>query len=182
MKRAVRILLLAACLPLAACETADTLRKIQAAEEFQSGGPAAEPPLSVLAIAANPGYTPDTSPDAPALADQEEVKRFAQGLAQKFPVDFPPYLQAYGVAAGSPGKGVPLLRVYVATVRKRCYQEGRSCETEARLDGSLIGSSGKRDWWFNYWITVDDFNDATYRNICKRLAAEMLKAQVVTAE
>jgi len=182
MKPRARLLLLAACATLAACDTVQTLQKMQIADDFQSGGPAAEPPLNVLAIVANPGYTTENSPDAPTGAGLELVQRFARELAQKFPAEFPYQLHPYGVAASAPGKGVPLLRVYVSTARKQCYQTANGdCETQARLDGSLIGSSGKRDWWFTYWVTLDDFNDATYRAIYKQLAAEMAKAQVVVA-
>jgi len=181
MKRAVRVLLICACISLAACAAVNTIEKMQAAQEFQSGGPAAEPPLNVLAIAVNPGYTPDTGPDAPSGAGVELVQRFGQELAQKFPADFPEQLRPYGVASGAPGKGVPLLRLYLSTARKQCYEASQECVTQARIDGSLIGSSGKRDWWFNDWVTVDGFNDKSYRDFYQRLVAEMAKAQVVVA-
>lgn len=179
MKRALRNLLLAACLPLAACETVQALQRVQAMDDFQSGGPAAEPPLTVLAFSVNPTYTPDGASDAPNAAGQQLVQRFAQGLAQKFPADFPDQLRPYGVAAAQPGKGVPLLRLYIATARSQCYQASRDCETQARLDGTLIGASGRRDWWFNYWVTLDDLSDKTYPAIYRQIVAEMAKAQVV---
>ncbi len=183
MKRAVRVLLACACIPLAGCVAVDTLQKIQSESAFTSGGPAAEPPLSVLAIAANPGYTPDNGPEAPTAAGVELAQRFARDLAQKFPADFPDQLRPYGVAVSAPGKGVPLLRVYVSTARKQCYETAQGeCETEARIDGSLIGGSGKRDWWFTEWVTLDNYNDGTFRLLYKLLADEMAKAQVVTKE
>jgi hypothetical protein len=165
------------------CAAVETLQKIQSEATFQSGGPAAEPPLSVLALAVNAGYAPDNGPDAPTAAGVELVQRFARDLAQKFPADFPDHLRPYGVAVSAPGKGVPLLRVYVSTARKHCYETSNGdCETEARIDGSLIGSSGKRDWWFTEWITLDSYNDSTFRAFYKQLAGEMAKAQVVIRE
>lgn len=183
MKHAIRTALLAACILAAACGTVESLKALPANEEFQSSGSARlDNSLSTLAVSVNGNYQPDGSADAPSGQVLAEIQQFAGTFARRFPAEFPDTLKPYAVASSAPGRGVPLLRLYIASGRGSCDERRRSCVAEARIDGSLLDSSGKRAWWFSYWVDVDDPDERTYKAIYKRIVEAMAKDQVVTPD
>lgn len=183
MKHAIRAVVLAACALASACGTVENLKALPANEEFQSSGTAKlDNSLSTLAFSVNGNYQPEGTADAPTGQVLAEIQQFGGSFARRFPAEFPDYLKPYAVGSSAPGRGVPLLRLYIGSGRGSCDDRRRSCLAEARIDGSLIDSNGKRAWWFNYWVDVDDPDERTYKNIYKRIAEAMAKDQVVTPD
>jgi hypothetical protein len=182
MKTLIRIALLALAATVAACDTVQALRALPTSEDLQSSGTAKmDNSLSTLALAVNGNYAPEGAGAPPAQA-QADIRQFAGALARRFPDEFPDRLKPYGVEISAPGRGVPLLRLYIADGRGSCDESGRLCRAEARIDGSLIDSSGKRAWWFTYWLDVSDPDTHTWKELYQRILDAMAKDQVVTRD
>jgi hypothetical protein len=183
MKHALRLSLLALAALAAGCVTVQGMQTLATSEDFKSSGAAKmDNSLSTLALGINGNFEPDGSADAPTGQALAEIRKFGDTLARRLPAEFPEQLKPYGVGISPPGRGVPLLRLYLASGRGQCDGQRGTCQAEARIDGSLIGSDGRRAWWFTYWIDVDDPDQNTYRNIYKRIVEGMAKDQVVTPD
>jgi hypothetical protein len=183
MKHALYLSLLAAAALIAGCGTLQAMQNMAAVEDFKSSGTAKmDNSLSVVALGVNGNFEADGTANAPTGQVLAEIRKFGETLAQRLPAEFPGVLEPYGVRISPPGRGVPLLRMYIADGRGQCDNQRGSCVAEARIDGTLIGSDGKRAWWFTYWVDVDDPDKNTWRNIYKRIVEGMAKDQVVTPD
>lgn len=179
MKHALCLSLLAATALTAGCGTIQTMQNMAASEDFKSSGAAKmDNSLSVVALGVNGNFATDGTADAPHGQVLAEIRKFGETLAQRLPAEFPDALKPYGVGISPPGRGVPLLRIYIADGRGQCDPQRGSCVAEAQINGTLIGSDGQRAWWFTYWVDVDDPDKNTYKNIVEAMARD----QVVTPD
>jgi hypothetical protein len=148
---------------------------------FDSSGVAGgDAPETMLALSVHPEFLPDeTDATTEELAD---IESFVGAFAQHFSADFPARLEERGVQSRDPGRGIPLLRIRASASRRNCHNNGQQyCDTEVRIDGALLDSSGARVWWFSEWVTPGQMNPRSYDAFYKNLLDRMVKDQAIAS-
>ncbi len=179
MDRSRRLFLLACCGLAASCVSMDRLRNDYYSEFETSGASTSDELLGIVAISVNPQVTAEQSGEKPEA--QAQAREFAAAFARKFTENFTARLRARGIAIHDPGRGVPLLRLYVSDFKTRC-QNPQDCLLQVRLDGTVVDSTGKRAWWFYDWVTPEYMDTPGYENFYDLLLKAMVKDQVIPVD
>ena len=175
----LRPLLLAGCGLAAGCASMDRMRNDYNTEFETSGASTSEELLGIVAISVNPLVTAEQSGEKPEA--QAQAKQFGEAFSRKFTEDFSARLRARGIVIHDPGRGVPLLRLYVSDFKTRC-QDQQDCLLQVRIDGAAVDSTGKRVWWFYDWVAPGYMDATGYENLYNLLLKAMVKDQVIPVD
>lgn len=175
--------LLPLCLALGACSAVSAMKAAMPSQYQSSGTIKSDAALAAVAISFNENFSPNASSEdgdsVQGASSPEAIQRFTREFGRRVQQDLPDRLRAHHVAVRPPGRGMPLLRLYISSYRANCRFQQNPCVTELRVDAALMEDGGTRSWWYNDWVAMDDIDQATYDEFYRDLLDTMIKDQVI---